>query len=182
MYNKYITKLPRDSKGDLIMSQSKIIVVCRKGLNVSMEDINRDDIEQIVREDLHYIEYITNPLFVDEVKDYLSEYGDVKDENGKTFFNVSTKRATDIVDETLAEVKKSLATITDTTNLKDKYQALWRVYNSIKFRTMRSDDVIVCEVFEDDVPEVSYIGNFIEYAVSFNVTEYEVLGGFFYKE
>ena len=47
---------------------------------------------------------------------------------------------------------------------------------------MRSDDTIVCEVFEDDVPEVSYFGDFIENSVSFNETEYEVLGGYFYKE
>ena len=47
---------------------------------------------------------------------------------------------------------------------------------------MRSDDTIVCEVFEDDVPQVYYFGDFIQYAVSFYETEYEVLGGYFYKE
>ena len=164
------------------MSQSKIIVVCRKGLNVSMEDINSDDVEQIVHEDLHYIDYITTPLSVNEVKDDLTSYGDVKDENGKTFFNVSTKNATDIVDKTLANIREQLATITDTTEIKDKYEALRKIYISIKFNTMRSDDTIVCEVFEDDVPEVSYFGDFIEKSVSFNETEYEVLGGYFYKE
>lgn len=164
------------------MSKSKIIVVCRKGLNISMHDLNTDDIEQIVREDLYYIDYITTRLSVNEVKDDLTSYGDVKDENGKTFFNVSTKNATDIVDKTLANIREQLATITDTTEIKDKYEALRKIYISIKFNTMRSDDVIVCEVFEDDVPEVSYFGDFIEYAVSFNETEYEVLGGYFYKE
>lgn len=164
------------------MSKSKIIVVCRKGLNISMHDLNTDDIEQIVREDLYYIDYITTRLSVNEVKDDLTSYGDVKDENGKTFFNVSTKNATDIVDKTLANIREQLATITDTTEIKDKYEALRKMYISIKFNTMRSDDVIVCEVFEDDVPEVSYFGDFIEYAVSFNETEYEVLGGYFYKE
>lgn len=163
------------------MSKSKIIVVCRKGLNVSMEDINSDEVEQIVHEDLHYIDYITTALSVNEIKDDLTSYGDVKDENGKTFFNVSTKRATDIVDETLAKIREQLATITDTTELKDKYQALRRMYILIKFNTMRSDDTIVCEVFEDNVPQVYYFGDFIEYAVSFNETEYEVLGGYFYK-
>lgn len=164
------------------MSKSKIIVVCRKGLNVSMEDINSDDIEQIVREDLQYIDYITTPLSVNEVKDDLTSYGDVKDENGKAILNVSIKRATDIVDETLADIRNQLATITDTTELKDKYQAIRIMFMSIKFKTMNSDDVIVCEVFEDDVPEVSYIGDFIKHSVSFNETEYEVLGGYFYKE
>lgn len=164
------------------MSKSKIIVVCRKGLNISMHDLNTDDIEQIVREDLYYIDYITTRLSVNEVKDDLTSYGDVKDENGKTFFNVNTKNATDIVDKTLANIREQLATITDTTEIKDKYEALRKIYISIKFNTMRSDDVIVCEVFEDDVPEVSYFGDFIEYAVSFNETEYEVLGGYFYKE
>lgn len=164
------------------MSKSKIIVVCRKGLNISMHDLNTDDIEQIVREDLYYIDYITTRLSVNEVKDDLTSYGDVKDENGKTFFNVNTKNATDIVDKTLANIREQLATITDTTEIKDKYEALRKMYISIKFNTMRSDDVIVCEVFEDDVPEVSYFGDFIEYAVSFNETEYEVLGGYFYKE
>lgn len=164
------------------MSHSKIIVVCRKGLNISMHDLNTDDIEQIVREDLYYIDYITTRLSVNEVKDDLTSYGDVKDENGKTFFNVSTKNATDIVDKTLANIREQLATITDTTEIKDKYEALRKIYISIKFNTMRSDDTIVCEVFEDDVPEVSYFGDFIENSVSFNETEYEVLGGYFYKE
>lgn len=164
------------------MSHSKIIVVCRKGSNVSMEDINSDDVEQIVHEDLHYIDYITTALSVNEVKDDLTSYGDVKEENGKTFFNVSTKNANDIVEKTLAKIREQLATITDTTELKDKYQALRSIYYSIYFNTMRGDDTIVCEVFEDDVPEVYYFGDFIEYAVSFNETEYEVLGSFYYKD
>ena len=54
------------------MSKSKIIVVCRKGLNISIHDLNTDDIEQIVREDLYYIDYITTRLSVNEVKDDLT--------------------------------------------------------------------------------------------------------------
>lgn len=160
---------------------STVIVVCRNNQNCSMKNLNPKVVEQKICKNLKRIEYLTEPLLISDFKKDLLAFGNVKDVFDKTLFTVSVDKATEVIDNTLTEVKQLASFGEQTTSIKEKYKTLLNILNEIEHKVAKNNGEIICELSEDNAPIVSFVDDFIRYSVCNNITKYEVLGGFYYK-
>lgn len=160
---------------------STVIVVCRNNQNCSMQNVKSEDLKKMICKNLKRIEYLTEPLLITDFKKDLLAFGNVKDVFDKTLFTVSIDKATEVIDTTLTEVKQLASFGEVTSSIKEKYKTLLNILNEIEHKVAKNNGEIICELFEDCAPVVSFVDDFIRYSVCNNITKYEVLGGFYYK-